>query len=78
MLQHHSNGFKSFEFTLYNRDVRAAVKDNQSHDILGDHWADVQIHDVHAHDETEAKTLIAKRYPPEMGFVVEGLSVSSY
>ena len=78
MLQHRANGYQSFEFTLYNREVRAAVKENQSHALLGDHWADVQIQDVRAHDEQEARTLIAKRFPPDLGFVVEELSASTY
>ena len=78
MLQHKTNGYQSFEFALYNRDVRAAVKENQSHALLGDHWADVQVQDVRAHDEFEARTKIAERFPPDLGFVVEDLSASSY
>ncbi len=71
MLQHSSSGRKAFEVTLYNRDVRSAVKDNKSHLIYGDHWADNQIQDVEAANETEALSTILKRYPPEEGFVVE-------
>ena len=78
MLQHKTDEFQSFQFTLYNRDVRAAVKENQSHALLGDHWADAQIQDVRAHDESEARNLIAERFPPDMGFVVEELSASLY
>lgn len=73
MLQHAANGRKAFEFALYNRDVRAAVKDNQGHQFIGEQWADIQICDVMAADEREARRLIQSRYPPEMGFVVEGL-----
>ena len=78
MLQHKTDGYQSFQVTLYNREVRAAVKENQSHALLGDHWADAQIQDVRAHDESEARLLVAKRFPPDMGFVVEELSASSY
>ena len=63
MLQHAINGRKAFEVTLYNKDVRAAVKENQSHMIYGDHWADAQIQDVMACDEVEALSLIGRRYP---------------
>ena len=78
MLQHNTNGYQSFQFTLYNKEVRAAVKENQSHELLGDHWADAQIQDVRAQDELEARLLIAKRFPPDRGFVVEDMSASSY
>jgi hypothetical protein len=74
MLQHAMNGRKAFEVTLYNKDVRAAVKENQSHLIYGDHWADAQIQDVMASDEVEALNLIDLRYPREEGFVIQKLA----
>ncbi|MDP7600301.1 MAG: hypothetical protein QF605_02855 [Rhodospirillales bacterium] len=77
MLQHAMNGRKAFEVTLYNKDVRAAVKENQSHTIYGDHWADAQIQDVMAANESEALSLIGRRYPPEEGFVVQELAECS-
>lgn len=63
-----------FQFTVYNKDVRAALKDNTGHRIYGDHWADVQVYEVFADDEAEARDLIDRRYPPEDGFVSEILS----
>lgn len=57
--------------TFYNRDVRALVKDNQSHTIFEDHWADIHTQDVCAADEKEARDKIASRFPPEDGFVIE-------
>ena len=74
MLQHAVNGRRAFEVTLYNKDVRAAVKENQSHVIYGDHWADAQIQDVAASDEVEALNLIDMRYPKNEGFVVQKLA----
>jgi hypothetical protein len=65
---------KPFTFSIYNSKVRAAVKENQSHLLLGDHWADSQVHEVVARNESEALSMIAERYPPEDGFVVETLS----
>ena len=73
MLQHSSDKF-AFAAFLYNRDVRAAVKDNRSHALYGDHWADVQVQDVMAESEDQARRLISSRYPPEEGFVVQQLS----
>ena len=64
----------TYQFTVYNKDVRAALKDNRGHRIFGDHWADVQIYEVVADNEVEARGLIDERYPPEDGFVAEILS----
>jgi hypothetical protein len=38
---------------------------------VSDQWADIQVRDVVARDESEARTLIAERFPIEDGFVVE-------
>lgn len=65
---------RPFTFSIYNSKVRAAVKENQSHVVLGDHWADSQVHEVVARNESEALDMIAERYPPEDGFVVETLT----
>ena len=76
MLRHMTNGSNAYEVSLYNRDVRAAVKINESHDFYGDHWADTQIQDVMAHDETEALALISDRFPADRGFVVQEVAIS--
>ncbi len=73
MLQFTVNGKTSFEFSLYNREVRALVKDNESHSFYGDHWADTQVQDVFATDEEEALRLILQKYPPERGFIVQNV-----
>ena len=74
MMQHSANGLLPFDVSVYNREVRRAVKENQSHAIFGDHWADVQHQDVMAPDEAEAYRLATQRFPPEQGFVVEQLT----
>jgi len=56
---------------FYNKVVRALVKENQSHSFFEDHWADVHTQDVVATSEDEARSKIAKRFPPEDGFVIE-------
>jgi len=55
---------------FYNKVVRALVKDNQSHTFFEDHWADVHTQDVDANSEDEARAKLAKRFPPEDGFVI--------
>ena len=50
--------------------MRSLVKENQSHHFFDDQWADIQIRDVVAHDEVEARKLIAERFPPDDGFVI--------
>ncbi len=70
-----TEGLKAYAVSLYNREVRALVKANESHAFFGDHWADSQLQDVIAKTEKEARKLISDRYPPEHGFVVEGMSI---
>lgn len=60
-----------YEVTLYNREVRALVKENQSHLLFEDHWADPQKRDVVAETEQEARAVIANRFPEDAGFVIE-------
>jgi len=57
--------------SFYNKDVRALVKDNRSHSFFEDSWADVHTQDVSADSEDEARAELAKRFPPEDGFVIE-------
>jgi len=73
MLQLPTNGQHIFEVSIYNKDVRTLVKENQSHAIYDDQWADNHIHDVIALDEDHARRLIAERYSSEDGFVIIGV-----
>ncbi len=77
MLHLPTNGQQIFEFCIYNQEVRSLVKENQSHKFFDDHWADVQKHDVEATDEGAARELIARRYPPDDGFVIAAVSTTS-
>lgn len=63
---------------LYNKVVRALVKENQSHLFYADHWADTHTQDVVAMSEDEARTKIAKRFPPEDGFVIETVMTAAH
>jgi len=71
MLQLPTKGQQVFEVSLYNKDVRSLVKENQSHLFFDDQWADNQLHDVVALDEDHARELICERFPPDDGFVIE-------
>lgn len=74
MLQSSTVGHHVFEVSIYNKEVRSLVKENQSHHYFDDQWADIQVRDVVARDETEARRLIAERFPPDDGFVIDGIS----
>ena len=63
-----------FEAAIYNREVRAALKDNRVHALLGDHWANTQYFSVIAATGAEARALLADRYPPDQGFVIADLT----
>ena len=65
------DGDKVYEVAIYNKDVRSLVKQNQSHKLFDDSWADAQVHDVVARTEGEAREAIADRFPPGDGFVIE-------
>lgn len=70
------NGQTVFEVSIYNREVRSLVKENQHHQFFDDHWADSQIRDICAESEEEARALITKRYPPDDGFVIERVAAA--
>jgi len=77
MLQLPNAGQQVFEVSIYNKEVRFLVKENQSHIFYDDQWADVQVHDVAARDEKHARQLIAERYPPDDGFVIEAVTLTT-
>ena len=77
MLHRPLDGEYVYEISIYNKDVRSLVKENQSHNVFDDHWADTQLHDVVAIDETEARRMVIERYPPDDGFVIEAVSQTS-
>lgn len=78
MLHLPDSNFKVFQVALYNEAVRSLVSENQRHVFFDDRWADLQTRDVVARDESEARTLIAERFPPEDGFIVKRVSRSAY
>jgi len=73
MIHQPNEGQQLFEVSIYNKEVRAMVKENRSHYFFDDQWADSQVRDIVAHNEKEARTLIAERFPPDDGFVIESV-----
>ncbi|MBK8175729.1 MAG: hypothetical protein IPK66_10835 [Rhodospirillales bacterium] len=78
MLNLPNNGYKVYHVQLYNAEVRASAESRRQHDFFGRHWARPQVRDVVARDENEACSLIAERFPPEDGFVVERIIPSTF
>ena len=77
MLYKPCEGEQVYEVLLYNKFVRSLVKENQSHAIFEDRWADCQKHDVVACDEVEARRMVAERFKADEGFVIEGVLLTA-
>jgi len=73
-----AHGHYVFEVFIYNKDVRAMVKENRHHQYFDDQWADVHVRNVTARNESEAKSIISKRFPPEEGFVIQRVTESQF
>ena len=71
MLQIPDSGNQLFEVRIYNKKVRALVKQNLHHHFFDDQWADVHIKNVTAQDEAAAVSIISKHFLKEEGFVFE-------
>jgi len=65
-----------FEVKLYNKHVRALLKENKSHDFYSDYWGDVRNHAILASDESAALNIINIKFPQSKGFVVQEFSES--
>ena len=72
------NGHNIYEVAVYNKEVRAMVKENQHHQFFDDHWADIHVRNVTARDEDEAVSITSKRFPSEDGFVIEFVKESYF
>lgn len=71
MFQTPQSEHRLFQAAIYNSAVREMVKDNRSHPFFDDKWADVFIFEVSARSESDAREMLARRYPSELGFVME-------
>ncbi|NJO56594.1 MAG: hypothetical protein HC834_09985 [Rhodospirillales bacterium] len=78
MLHLPDTGYRVFRVRLYNEEVRSLAIRRQRHSFYDRQWAEAQLRDVVARDEEEAWSLIAERFPPEDGFVVEQITASAF
>mgnify|MGYP005657766671 CR=1 FL=1 len=78
MLEMAISGHHVYEVSIYNKEVRAMVKENQHHHFFDDQWADIHVRNVTARDEGEAVSIISKRFPAEDGFVIAKVSESDF
>ncbi len=58
-----------FEILIYNEEVRAAVRNDEKHE-LNDDWADQHYIVMKADDMEGARRRALAKYPPEQGFVI--------
>lgn len=72
------SALKSFEVAVYNREVRRLLAEGNRHRDLSDAWADIHYIDIKAKSEQEARAQIARRYPPEQGYVIEDVSSEKF
>lgn len=64
------SGCRTFGVSLYNADVRSLLKDNRSHALFHDDWANEHCQRVTARNEEEARALTYARFRPEEGFII--------
>ena len=78
MLNLPDKGYKVFQVSLYNEQVRGLAERRKHHCHYSLTWANEQVRDVVARDEQEALDLINQRFPPEDGFVIQRVMQSAY
>lgn len=61
---------KTYEITLYNKEVRKLVEQGDSHPQYDDGWADQRFIQLQAENEERARRLIHARHPARKGFVI--------
>lgn len=68
---------QTFEAGIYNKEVVELLKIGQRHRNLKDDWAEVHYIRTKAMSEAEARRKLAAKYPPEQGYVIDGIYVLS-
>jgi hypothetical protein len=71
MLASPLHGRRSYQVGIYNKEVRASVKDNESHNHYNELWATTRYQEIFADSEAEARSIARKKFPPEKGFVID-------
>lgn len=62
-------GISTFEFSLYNSEVRDLVNNGETHNNYDDNWGEQRYVQIEAIDEQRARKELEKRYPQKKGFV---------
>ena len=65
---------QTFEVVLYNEQVRAKVREGDSHRRFNDEWADSHYIEFKADSEDAALAKCRQKYPEAEGFVIEGVT----
>ena len=73
MLTQIYKGTNIYRISIYNREVRSALKSNLDHYLYSDRWALAQGQDVSAISKDAALKQNEKRYPKLSGLEVESL-----
>lgn len=62
--------YHTFEFSLYNSEVREHIALGEIHKQLDDSWAEQRYIQIRAVDEENAYKAIYRRFPKRAGFVI--------
>jgi hypothetical protein len=68
---------QTYEAGIYNKEVVDLLKIGQRHRHLKDEWAEVHYFKTQATSEDEARRRLAAKYPPEQGYVIDGIFLLS-
>ncbi len=58
-----------FSFSIFNKSVQDALKENQEHPLISERWAKPCDFDIEADDLDQAAEKVERKYPASMGFV---------
>lgn len=58
-----------FSFSIFNKNVRDALKDNSEHPLFSDRWATPCEFEIEADSASKATEKVDNKYPPSLGFV---------
>ncbi len=64
---------RTFEISVFNKDVRADLKDNRDHPIYSDRWCNAQRQLLTVCDEIELAKKLSELFPVKQGFVIEAI-----
>jgi hypothetical protein len=69
-------GCTTYAVLIYNRTVRARMKENKPNHLHSDRWAEAQTHEVCADSVEDARRIAAARFPAGDGFVITDVVVA--